>query len=77
MSATSRRVLYLCPPPASRLTASRPAASRTSARGSRVRAHLRPLLRAASRAMLGLADLTMRLGLVYAGLAAAAATALV
>jgi hypothetical protein len=72
MAATNRAGLYLCPPPAARL-----AGSRHTVRQSRVRTHLRPLLRAASRAMLRLADFTMRLGLMYAGLAAAAvATAL-
>jgi hypothetical protein len=60
MSATSRPALYLCPPPAARLAASRPAASGL---GSRVRSRLRPMLRAASRAMLRLADFTQRLGI--------------
>jgi hypothetical protein len=62
MSATSRPALYLCPPPAARLSASDSAAG-LRARQSRVRAHLRPVLRAASRAMLRLADFTQRLGI--------------
>jgi hypothetical protein len=61
MPATTRAGLYLCPPPSVR------------PRESRVRAFVRPPLRAVSRALLRLADFTMRLGLVYAGLAAAAA----
>ena len=58
MADTSRATLTLCPPPSARL-----AAARGDTRGSRLQAHLRPLFRKTSRALLRLADFTQRLGL--------------
>jgi hypothetical protein len=72
----SRAALYLVPPPAARLSSSRPDTSDLGARESRVRTHLRPLLRATSRALLRLADFTARHGLIYAGFVVATATIL-
>jgi hypothetical protein len=77
MPTTSRAALYLCPPPAARLSSSsRADGSGLGARESRVRTHLRPLLRATSRALLRLADFTARHGLMFAGFVVAAATIL-
>lgn len=63
MAATHRAHLTLCPPPSARLAAPAILASRLDTRGTRLQAHLRPLLRKTSRALLRLADLTQRLGL--------------
>jgi hypothetical protein len=77
MSTTSRAALYLVPPPEARISSSSgPNTSGLRSRESRVRTHLRPLLRATSRALLRLADFTARHGLIYAGFVAATATIL-